>query len=325
MQRRAFLSSILISTLLPRGLAAQSVAKPARIGWLSAQRPASLVPYLDVMRAGLASLGYVEGQNLTIEYRFAEDAMERVPDLAAELVRLPVSMILAQGAAVQMVAELKLPVPVVYVLSADPVSAGLAESLARPHGNMTGLTFMAAEFNAKRIELLNELIPDLKHVALLGHPEHAGEHFERANAQEAADRLGIALTYYPTRTRADLDNALEAIGATRPQAISVFSDGFAIQNGQTMIEFATRHGIPVIAGWAVFAEYGALCSYGPKLSESYRRLAFYVDRILKGAKPADLPIERPTHFEMVLNLRTARALNMTIPATLVARADQVIE
>ena len=320
-----FLASAFASTLLPRTLAAQAVARPARIGWLTAQRPASLTPYIEALRAGLAGFGYVEGKNLMIEYRYANDAIERIPELAAELVKLPVSTMLVQGSAVQIVADLKLPVPVAYVLSADPVSAGLAESLARPRGNMTGLTFMAAEFNAKRIELLTELIPNLKHIALLGHPEHAGEHFERANAQEAADRLGIALTYYPTRTRADLDSALAAIAATRPQAISVFSDGFAIQYGRAMIEFATSHGIPVIGGWAVFAQYGALCSYGPKLSGSYRRLAYYVDRILKGAKPEDIPIERPTEFELVVNLRAARALNMTIPATLVARADQVIE
>jgi putative ABC transport system substrate-binding protein len=320
-----FLGSALALGLLPRPLAAQSAGKPARIGWLTAQRPASLTPYLEAMRAGLASLGYVEGQNLTIEYRYAEDAIERVPELAAELVKASVSLILVQGAAVQIVAGLKLPVPVVYVLSADPVSAGLADSLAHPRDNMTGLTFMAAEFNAKRVELMHDLIPDLKHIALLGHPEHAGEHFERAYTEEAAKRFGIMISYYPTRTRADLDKALAAIETAKPQAISVFSDGFAVQNAKTMIDFANGHGIPLIAGWAVFAQTGALCTYGPKLSESYRRLAYYVDRILKGAKPQDLPIERPTEFELVVNLRTARALNMTVPAALVARADTVIE
>lgn len=325
MQRRSFLASALASTLLPSPLLAQAAARPARIGWLTAQRAASLTPYLEALRAGLTGLGHVEGQNLAIEYRYADDSMDRVPDLAAELVKLPVSMILAQGAAVPIVARLNLPTPVVYVLSADPVAAGLADSLAHPRGNMTGLTFMAAEFNAKRVELLNELVPDLKHIALLGHPEHAGEHFERAHTEDAARRLGIAVTYYPTRTRSDLDQALAAIAANKPQAISVFSDGFAVQNGRTMIDFAKTHGIPVIAGWAMFAENGALCSYGPKLSESYRRLAYYVDRILKGAKPADLPIERPTHFELVLNLRTAKALNIPVPASIIARADQIIE
>jgi putative ABC transport system substrate-binding protein len=325
MKRRTFLTSALASTLLPAGLSAQPTAKPAQIGWLTAQRPASLTPYLETMRAGLAELGYVEGKNLKIEYRFAEDDVARVPALAAELVRAPVSLLLVQGEAVSIVSKLNLPVPIVYVTSVDPVAAGFAESLARPRGNMTGLTFMAAEFNSKRIELLRDLIPDLRRVALLWHPEHPGQQFERAVTDEAAARLGITVQHFPTRSRADLDAALAAIAEDKPQAISVFSDGFAVQNRQTIIGFANSHGIPVIAGWAVFAHSGALCSYGPKLSDSYRRLATYVDRVLKGAKPADLPIERPAQFELVLNLRTAKTLNIAIPAEVAARADQLIE
>lgn len=325
MKRRTFLTSALAATVLPRAAAAQGTARPARIGWLTAQRPASLAPYLEAMRAGLAGLGYVEGRNLIIDYRFADDEIARVPDLAADLVRTQVSMILAQGAAVPVISKLNLPVPIVYVVSSDPVSAGYADSLAKPRGNMTGLTFMAAEFNGKRIELLHDLIPDLQRVALVGHPEHPGEHLERADTEEAAKRFGIAIHYFATRSRAELDAALATIADEKPQALSVFSDGFAVQNGRTIIDFANARGIPVIAGWAVFAENGALCSYGPKLSESYRRLANYVDRILKGAKPSDLPIERPTHFELVLNLRTAKALNIAMPPALIARADQLIE
>lgn len=325
MKRRLFIASTLASAMLPPSLAAQVVARPARIGWLTAQRPASLAPYLDALRDGLAAFGHVEGRNLEIEYRYADDASDRVPDLAADLVRQKVSLIVAQGAAVPILSRLNLPVPIVYVVSADPVSAGLAESLARPRGNMTGLTFMAAEINAKRIEMLHELIPGLRRVALLGHPEHPGEQFEREATEEAGARFGVAISYYPTRTRADLDAALAAIDASRPQAISIFSDGFAVQHRRTMIDFATSRRIPAAAGWAVFAESGALCSYGPRLSESYRRLAYYIDRILKGAKAADLPIERPTHFELVINLRTAKALDLAIPAALAERADRLIE
>lgn len=323
MRRRLFVTSALAASVLPRRLAAQT--NPARIGWITAQRPASIAHYLDALRAGLAGLGYDEGRNLVIEYRYGNDAIERVPDLAAELLRMPVSMILAQGAAVPVLRRLNLTVPIIYVLSADPVSAGYADSLARPRGNMTGLTFMAAEFNSKRIELLHELIPGLRRVALLGHPEHPGEHLERADTEAAASRLGIAIRYFPTRSRDDLDAAFAAIDADRPQAISVFSDGFAVQNSRTIGDFAASRRIPAIAGWAVFAENGALCSYGPRLAESYRRLAHYVDRILKGAKPTDLPIERPTRFELVINLRTAKALGLAIPAALVERADRVIE
>jgi putative tryptophan/tyrosine transport system substrate-binding protein len=325
MKRRTFLTSAAASALLPGALRAQPATRIARIGWLTAQRPASLAPYLDAMRAGLATLGYVEGKNLTIEYRFAEDDIQRVPALASELVRVPVSLLLAQGEAVSTVSKLDLPVPIVYVTSVDPVSAGFADSLARPRGNMTGLTFMAAEFNAKRIELLRDLIPDLRRVALLWHPEHPGQQLERAVTDDAAMRLGITIRHFPTRSRVELDAALATMAEEKPQAISIFSDGFAVQNRQAILDFANGHGIPVIAGWAVFAHSGALCSYGPKLSESYKRLATYVDRILKGAKPQDIPIERPTEFELVINLRAARTLQMTIPAAVVARADQVIE
>jgi putative ABC transport system substrate-binding protein len=325
MNRRLFVAAVLGAAALPRCLAAQAPARTARIGWLTAQRSESLSPYLDALRDGLAGFGRVESRNLEIEYRYADDATERVPDLAADLVRQKVSLIVAQGAAVPILSRLNLPVPIVYVVSADPVSAGLAESLARPRGNMTGLTFMAAEINAKRIEILHELIPGLRRVALLGHPEHPGEQFEREATEEAGARFGVAISYYPTRTRADLDAALAAIDANRPQAISIFSDGFAVQHRRAMIDFATSRRIPAAAGWAVFAESGALCSYGPRLSESYRRLAYYIDRILKGANAADLPIERPTHFELVINLRTAKALDLAIPAALAERADRLIE
>ena len=178
MNRRLFVAAVLGAAALPRCLAAQAPPRTARIGWLTAQRPESLSPYLDALRDGLAGFGRVESRNLEIEYRYADDATERVPDLAADLVRQKVSLIVAQGAAVPILSRLNLPVPIVYVVSADPVSAGLAESLARPRGNMTGLTFMAAEINAKRIEILHELIPGLRRVALLGHPEHPGEQFE---------------------------------------------------------------------------------------------------------------------------------------------------
>jgi putative ABC transport system substrate-binding protein len=190
---------------------------------------------------------------------------------------------------------------------------------------MTGLTLMAAELNGKRLELLAELIPDLRRVAIMGNPQHPGVHLERAANEQTAERLGLAVTYLPTRTQDDLAAAFAAIDADRPQAISLLPDAFTIQNRQPIIAFATSRRIPVISGWGIFAQSGALCTYGPRLLESFRRLAYFVDRILKGAKPAELPIEQPTQFELVLNLRTARALDLTIPASIVARADELIE
>jgi putative ABC transport system substrate-binding protein len=319
------MASMLAAAALPRPPAAQNAASSLRIGWISAQRPDGVASFIEALRAGLVSHGYVEGVNLAIEYRFGDDSLDRVSDLTAELLRLRVALIIAQGAAVPVVATLAPPVPVVYAYSGDPTSAGFADSLARPLGNMTGVTFMAAELNGKRIELLRELVPGLRRVAVMGHPQHPGVHLERAASEQTAERLGVTIGYFPTRTHDDLAGAFSAIDANLPQAISLLPDAFTIQNRRTIVDFATRRRIPVISGWAMFAESGALCTYGPRLSESYRRLAYFVDRILKGAKPGELPIEQPTHFELVLNLRTAKALDLAVPESLIARADELIE
>ncbi len=325
MKRRVFVASLVAMAAMPRTGTAQGAARVIRVGWLTAQQASSLVPYVDAMRTALADLGYVEGRNLVIEFRYGDDVIERVPELAAELVRLPVDLIVAQGAAAFEIRGLGLPIPVVFSMSADPVSAGFADSLARPRGNMTGVTLMAVEFNSKRLELLQEIVPDLRRVAIVGNPEHPGAHLERAFSEETARRLDLAIEYLPTRTRDELTSVLSAISAHPPQAISLLADGFAIQNRQTIIDFAMRHRAPVISGWPIFARSGAVCTYGPRLTELYRRLAYYIDRILKGAKPDDLPIERPTKFEFVINLRTAKALGLTIPPSLLVRADEVIE
>src|SRR5262245_50801414 len=277
------------------------------------------------MRAALADLGYVEGRNLAIEFRYGDDVIERTRGLAQELVRLPVDLIVAQGAAAFEVRSLDLPIPVVFSMSADPVVAGFTDSLARPRGNMTGVTLMAVEFNGKRLELLQEIVPKLRAVTIIGNPEHPGAHLERGFSEESAQRLGLTIDFRPTRTREELTSVLTALSAQPPQAISLLADGFAIQNRQSIFDFAMRQRVPVISGWPIFARSGALCTYGPLQTESYRRLAYYIDRILKGAKPADLPIERPTKFEFVINLKVARALGLAIPPSLLVRADEVIE
>jgi ABC-type uncharacterized transport system substrate-binding protein len=324
MDRRTFLALLLAIGVLPRRGHAQGV-KPARIGWLTAQQASSLTPFLDALRAALKDLGHVEGRNLMIDYRYGDDAIERVPDLAAELVRLPVDLILAQGAAVSVINKLRLPVPVVFASSGDPVSAGFADSLARPGGNMTGVTFMAADLNGKRLELLRDIIPGLRRVAIIANPEHPGEHLERDYAETAGRKLGLDIEYFPTRSRDELTAAFAKMAENPPQAISLFADGFAIQNRKSIIDFGMSQRAPVISGWPVFARTGAICTYGPRLTESYRRMAYYVDRILKGAKPVDLPIEQPTLFELVVNLNTARALGLDLPTSILLRADEVIE
>jgi ABC-type uncharacterized transport system substrate-binding protein len=225
-QRRTLLISAIAAAAFPELARAETAQRLARVGWITAQQASSLTPYVEAFRSGLADLGYVEGRNLVLVLRYGDDNLERVPELAAELVRVPVDLIVSQGAADVLINKLALPVPVVYAFSGDPVAAGFAESLARPHANMTGLTLMAPELTAKRLELLREMIPEVRRVAIVFYPEHPGQHIERAYSEETAQRLGIALTYFPTSTSDDLHHALTAMAADPPQAISLFADGF---------------------------------------------------------------------------------------------------
>jgi putative ABC transport system substrate-binding protein len=310
---------------LPKNVIAQNNTRIIKIGWLTAQQEASLTPYLAAMRQGFSELGYVEGQNLVIDYRFANDQLEQVSGLAAALVKSGVELMVVQGAAVSEIAKQSLPIPIVYVFSGDPTAAGFADSLSRPRGNMTGVTLMAAELNSKRLEILRDIVPGLRRVAIIANPEHHGVNLERANSEETGQRLGIEIRYYPTPSLARLGAALAAIKDDPVQAISIFSDGFAVQNRKVIFDYAADQRIPVIAAWSVFARSGAICSYGPLQSEQYRRLAGYVDRIAKGAKPSELPIQQPSKFETVVNLRTAKALGLSIPPALLASADEIIE
>jgi putative ABC transport system substrate-binding protein len=325
MHRRAFMVWAVTLSSLPRLAHAQGTSKSLKIGWLTAQQEASLTPYLAALKKGFGELGYIEGQNLVIEYRFGNDQLARVPELAAELVKSGVEIIVAQGAAVSEIAKITLPVPIIYILSGDPIAAGLADSLSRPRGNMTGVTLMAAELNSKRLEILRDIIPGLRRVAIIANPEHHGVNLERVNSEETGQRLGVEIRYYPTPSLGALDAAFAAIKADPAQAISVFSDGFAVQNRKAIFDFANDQRVPVIAGWSIFARSGAICSYGPLQSEQYRRLAVYVDRIAKGAKPSELPIQQPTKFETVVNMKVAKALGLSIPPALLASADELIE
>jgi putative tryptophan/tyrosine transport system substrate-binding protein len=325
MNRRTFLASGAVVGILTGYTGAHAAAKGFRIGWLTAQREPSLAPFLEAFRAGLHEFGYPERDNLEIIYRYGDDNLLRVAPLAAELARIPVDLLVVQGAAVRLVYELKLPVPAVYVFSGDPVVAGFADSLAHPRGNMTGLTLMAAELNAKRLEILRDTISGLQRVAIIANPEHPGSQIERTYSEETAKKLGLTTEFFATATEDQLASAFTAMDKNPPQAISLFADGFAIQYRQQIIDHGMKHGAAVISGWPVFARSGAVCSYGPKLSESYRRLAYYVDRVLKGSPTSELPIERPTKFETVVNLKTAKVLGLTVPDSIIASADELIE
>lgn len=325
MQRRDFMT-LLGGVAAGWPLAARGQqAGVARIGWLTTAPSADVNPFLQALRAGLAVQGYVEGRNLAIAARYADGDIGRVPALAEELSKLPVDVIATQGTATRLLLKVSSIVPVAYVFSADPALAGIADSLARPGRNMTGITLMSAEMNGKRLELLREILPQIRRVAILASPTHAGEELERINSMEMAQRLGITIQYFPTPNVAELRGACTRMAAEPPQAIVVFPDPVTVANRQHVIDFAGTLRVPVVSGWADFADSGALCTYGPRLTESYRRLAYYVDRLLKGAKAAELPIERPTVFELVVNLKTARALGIEVPPALLARADRVIE
>jgi putative ABC transport system substrate-binding protein len=273
----------------------------------------------------LTEHGLDEGRNLTIEYRYGNDDLSRVPDLANQLLKAEVAVILAQGAAVTVLSKLNLPIPVIYAFSGDPVSAGLASSYAHPSRNMTGVTFMAAELNKKRLEFLREIIPGLRRVALIGNPEHPGEQLERSVSLDAGRQLDLSIDYYSTGTSDALNDAFAQLAMDPPQALSVFADGFTLQNRARIIDFANQHRMPVISGWPVFAQAGAICTYGPRLTDCYRRLAAYLSRIIQGEQAGNIPIERPTTFDLVLNLKAAKALNINVPAPVLALAEQIIE
>jgi putative ABC transport system substrate-binding protein len=315
----------LVLASLPRVAAAQLSARIFRVGWIVQTSESASLPFLDALRAGLADLGYLEGRNLVLESRYADDLPDRVPALTQELLRAPVDVLVTQGPTTWAIVKGVTTVPVVYVFSADPVEAGFAQSLARPLGNSTGLTLMSVELNGKRLELLREILPTLSRTAIIANPDHRGEHLERQDSEETAHRLGITIQYLPVRNAAELEASFAALATSEPEAIVIFPDPLTISNRQRIIDFAATRHIPVISGWAIFAQSGALCTYGPRLTESYRRAAYFVDRILKGARPADLPIERPTIFETVINLKTAKALNLIIPQSILARADELIE
>ena len=324
MRRRDLLLAGTALAGLPRFAGAQPPQRAARIGWLTAQRSASLVPFVQAFRASLDELGFVEGRNLTTEFRYGDDDASKVPALAEELIRSPVDLIVVQGEAVLEIRSMNLPVPVVYAYSADPVVAGLAESLAKPAPGMTGLTYMAVELNGKRLELLREMAPAIRRVALLANPAYPGQSGERANSEATAGRIGFDVRYVGARTADELTAAFAKIAADKAQAISLLADSFTVQNRAKIMAFATEQRIPVVSSWPVFAEAGALCTHGPRLADSYRRLAYYADRVLRGTRPADLPVEQPTTIETIVNLKTADALGLKVPQTVLVRADRVI-
>jgi putative ABC transport system substrate-binding protein len=307
----------------PLAAAAQPAGKVVRVGVLLYSTPQADIN-IGAFRAGMRDLGYMEGQNLAVEYRFAEGKPERLPGLAAELARLKPDVIFVLGGDVAPFAKQATDtIPIVMAISTDPVQQGLVSSFGRPGGNVTGVSFVADELAGKRLELLKEMAPRTSRVAFLWNPDHPDPEFRET--QRAARTLGVQLLSLEVRRPADFDAAFQAATQKRAEAILAISSRLMFLQRQRIADFAAKNRLPLVGGWGPWAEVGGLMSYGPNLNEMVRRCATYVDKILKGAKPADLPVEQPTRFELVINLKTAKALGLTIPQSVLIRADQVLQ
>jgi putative tryptophan/tyrosine transport system substrate-binding protein len=301
---------------------AQRLAHVPRIGYLGARPP----ELLDIFRQALHELGHVEGENIVLEYRNAEGREERLPDLAAELVRLPVDVIATQGlAATRAAKQVTTTIPIVQVAGGDLVLAGLVASLARPGGNITGMSTQDVELGGKRLELLKEAMPHASRIAVLWNAAHPAKALEWHNTQEAARALGVTLHSVEVRGPDDFARAFTTITEAHPDALLTLTDSLTMLYRQQIGDFATTQRLPMMAEIKEFAAAGALMTYGTNYAALRRHAATYVDKILKGAKPGDLPIEQPMTLELVINLKTAKALGVTLPATLLMLADEVIQ
>jgi putative ABC transport system substrate-binding protein len=326
--RVAFSITLLLGGLFsPLAAAAQQAAKVPRIGYLHPNLAAS--PHLEAFRQGLRDFGYVEGRNVVIEYRDAEGKFERLPALAAELVALKVDVIVASGTLAALAAKhATSSIPIVFPTVGDPVTDGLVISLARPGGNVTGLSNLTPELVGKCLELLKEAIPGVSQVAILWQPTGFVERTRkdvRKGAEVAGRALGMRLQFVEARGPEDFDRAFSDIARPRASAVIVVTTAMFVQERRRLVDLAAKVRLPAVYGSRESVDAGGLISYGPNLADSFRRAATYVDKILKGAKPADLPVEQPTKFELVINLKTAKALGLTIPPALLARADHVVE
>jgi putative ABC transport system substrate-binding protein len=288
-------------------------------------RAAEPSPNLEAFRQGLRERGWVEGQNIILEYRFAERQLERLPALAAELVSLPVDVLFAttaQGA--QAAKQATTTIPIVFETLGDPVVFGLVDSLERPGGNLTGVGGMAPELHGKHLELLKEVLPGLTHVALLVNPTNPNLPAILHETGRAEQAVGVHVRRLDVRDTQELDEAFAALTAAPVEALIVAPDTLLLSQRHRIVAFANEHRLPIIAEIKAFAEAGGLLTYGASLLAQWRRAAYYVDRLLKGARPDELPVERPTTFELVINLKTAQALGLTISPTLLFQADEVI-
>ena len=322
--RRVFIVSSVAALGASVCAEARAGGRVHRVGYLAAGSDAN--SYVGAFREGLRELGYSEGRNVEIVYRWSEGKYELLPTLSAELVNLGVDVIVAVNApAAQAVKQATKTIPIVITVLVDPVAAGLVGSLARPGGNITGLTFVAPDLVGKQLELLKAVVPAMVRVAVLGNPENPGTVPQMREAKGAAQLLGMQLQAAEARSPSEVSTAFARIMTTRAEGVLVLVDAMLGSQRDRIAYFAAKGRLPVVSGLTRDAEAGSLLGYGANRVHVHHRVALYVDKILKGAKPGDMPIEQPTKFELVINLKTAKALGLTIPPSLLLRADQVIE
>lgn len=311
---------------MPIAVTAQEPPRVWRIGFLGPGSSSSGDPRVEALRRGFRELGYAEGQNLAFEFRWADGNANRLPQLAAELARLKVDTIVTQGTqATDAARRAVTTIPIVFAVAGDPVGTGLVTSLARPGGNVTGLTDIAPDIVGKRLELLREAVPGISRVAVLWNPANSTDAPQMKDTDTAARSVGISVRSLELADVSRLESAFTAAVQGHAQALIVLSDGALYGQRVQIAQLAAKHRLPCVAWTPEFAASGCLMAYGANVVEMHRRAAVLVDKILKGASPGGLPVEQPTKFELVLNLRTAKALNLKIPPTLLARADRVIE
>ena len=314
---------VLTSAVLAPSAGAQERVR--RVAWFGAGRPGARSPFLDAVIAGLREKGWEDGRNLRIAQYLNEGTVQESDFIARQIVASEPELIIVYGRDVLTMSNLRPPQPVVFAFSGDPVDGGIVKSFARPGGNFTGLSFMSLDLAAKRIEVLREIVPNIRRLGILARPEHAGEHQERAVSESVASKLGFSVAYVAIQGPQSIDGALQQIKQAKCDALLVFPDGVMVGASERIAKFAIEERLPTISGWDRFADNGFLASYGPNLRESYRRLGHIADRVLRGTKPSDIPVEYPQSVEMVLNMRTAGALGLKLSQSVVARADRLIQ
>ena len=325
MRRRAFVLALGRALTSARVLRAQQKAMPV-IGFLHGASPGFFAPYATAFRQGLSETGYVEGQNVAIEFRWDEGHYDRLPAFAADLVARNVDLIFVSGSPGTAAArDATSTIPIVFAGGGDLVGAGLVAVLARPGGNLTGVSVFGRELHPKRLQLLSEVVPQVEAIALLVNPTNVTSEGVIRDTQEAARANGRRLAILKAGTESEIDAALAALVQEHAGALIVASDPFFNSRREQIVALAARHAVPAIYDWREYAEAGGLMSYGPSLTDIYRQAGVYAGRVLAGAKPADLPVQQPARFELVINLKTAKALGLTIPPSILGRADEVIE